>query len=78
MLKKMYKIWKDVDEILNSFTMIKTSIRIRQNQIAIRTDANITLDKMQQLDEYFQSQGIISSVNNDLIEICYYVKMEED
>lgn len=73
----MYKIWKDVDKILDSFIM-KTSIRIIQNQIAIRTDANITLDKMQQLDKYFQSQGIVSSVNNDLIQICYYVKMEED
>lgn len=77
MLKEMYKIWKDVDKILDSFIM-KTSIRIIQNQIAIRTDANITLDKMQQLDKYFQSQGIVSSVNNDLIQICYYVKMEED
>lgn len=73
----MYKIWKDVDKILDSFIM-KTSIRIIQNQIAIRTDANITLDKIQQLDKYFQSQGTISSVNNDLIQICYYVKMEED
>ena len=77
MLKEMYKIWKDVDKILDSFIM-KTSIRIIQNQIAIRTDANITLDKIQQLDKYFQSQGTISSVNNDLIQICYYVKMEED
>lgn len=77
MLKEMYKIWKDVDEILDSF-MIKTSIRIIQNQIAIRTDANVTLEKMQQLDEYFQSKGIISSVNNDLIQICYYSRMEED
>lgn len=77
MLKEMYKIWKDVDEILDGF-MIKTSIRIIQNQIAIRTDANVTLDKMQQLDKYFQSQGIISSVNNDLIQICYYARMEED
>ena len=77
MLKEMYKIWKDVDKILDSFIM-KTSIRIIQNQIAIRTDANITLDKMQQLDKYFQSQGTISSVNNDLIQICYYVKTEED
>ena len=77
MLKEMYKIWKDVDKILDSFIM-KTSIRIIQNQITIRTDANITLDKIQQLDKYFQSQGSISSVNNDLIQICYYVKMEED
>ena len=77
MLKEMYKIWKDVDKILDSFIM-KTSIRIMQNQIAIRTDANITLDKMQQLDKYFQSQGTISSVNNDLIQICYYVRTEED
>lgn len=77
MLKEMYKIWKDVDKILDSFIM-KTSIRIIQNQIAIRTDANITLDKIQQLDKYFQSQGTISSVNNDLIQICYYVKTEED
>lgn len=77
MLKDMYKIWKDVDKILDSFIM-KTSIKIIQNQIAIRTDANITLDKIQQLDKYFQSQGTISSVNNDLIQICYYVKMEED
>ena len=45
MLKEMYKIWKDVDKILDSFIM-KTSIRIIQNQIAIRTDANITLDKI--------------------------------
>ena len=73
----MYKIWKDVDEILDGF-IIKTSIRIMQNQIAIRTDANITLDKIQQLNKYFQSQGIISSVNNDLIQICYYVRIEED
>lgn len=73
----MYKIWKDVDKILDSFIM-KTSIRIIQNQIAIRTDANITLDKIQQLDKYFQSQGTISSVNNDLIQICYYVRTEED
>lgn len=77
MLKEMYKIWKDVDKILDSFIM-KTSIRIIQNQIAIRTDANITLDKIQQLDKYFQSQGTISSVNNDLIQICYYARMEED
>lgn len=77
MLKEMYKIWKDVDKILDSFIM-KTSIRIIQNQITIRTDANITLDKIQQLDKYFQSQGSISSVNNDLIQICYYVKTEED
>lgn len=77
MLKEMYKIWKDVDKILDSFIM-KTSIRIMQNQIAIRTDANITLDKIQQLDKYFQSQGTISSVNNDLIQICYYVRTEED
>lgn len=77
MLKEMYKIWKDVDKILDSFIM-KTSIRIIQNQIAIRTDANITLDKIQQLDKYFQSQGIVSSVNNDLIQICYYARMEED
>lgn len=77
MLKEMYKIWKDVDKILDSFIM-KTSIRIIQNQITIRTDANITLDKIQQLDKYFQSQGTISSVNNDLIQICYYVKTEED
>lgn len=77
MLKEMYKIWKDVDKILDSFIM-KTSIRIIQNQIAIRTDANITLDKIQQLDKYFQSQGTISSVNNDLIQICYYVRTEED
>lgn len=73
----MYKIWKDVDKILDSFIM-KTSIRIIQNQIAIRTDANITLNKIQQLDKYFQSQGTISSVNNDLIQICYYVRTEED
>lgn len=73
----MYKIWKDVDKILDSFIM-KTSIRIIQNQITIRTDANITLDKIQQLDKYFQSQGTISSVNNDLIQICYYVRTEED
>lgn len=77
MLKEMYKIWKDVDKILDSFIM-KTSIRIIQNQITIRTDANITLDKIQQLDKYFQSQGTISSVNNDLIQICYYVRTEED
>ena len=77
MLKEMYKIWKDVDKILDSFIM-KTSIRIIQNQIIIRTDANITLDKIQQLDKYFQSQGTISSVNNDLIQICYYVRTEED